>query len=88
MTVYSLPSPNDIFYKLNGGKFLCKIDLSEAYLLAKVDEEWSKLLAINMHKGLFKLNRLPFGLKVASSLLLQVMDTLLAGLEYVTPVKE
>ena len=81
---YLLPSPEDIFSKLNGGKVFSKTDLSEAYLQVKVDDECSKLLAINTHKGLSKLNRLPFRLKVAPSLFQQVMDTMLAGVEFAT----
>ena len=29
---YSLPSPEEVFNKLNGGKVFSKIDLSEAYI--------------------------------------------------------
>lgn len=36
----------------------------------------------NTHKSSFKLNQLPFGLKVAPSLFQQIMDTMLAGLEF------
>ena len=79
---YPLPSPEEIFAKLNGGKIFSKIDLSEAYLQVKVNEECSKILTINTHKGLFKFNRLPFGLKVAPSLFQQVMETMLAGLDF------
>ena len=50
----------------------------------KVNEECSKLLVINTHKGLFKLNHIPFVLTVALSLFQQVLDTMLAGLEFVT----
>ena len=57
--------------------------MSEDNLQVKVDEECSKLSAIDTHKGFFKLNRLPFGLKVAPTLL-QVMDIILAGLEFAT----
>ena len=39
-------------------------------------------LAFNMHKGLFFLQRLLFGLKVAPSLFQQIMDTMLAGLNF------
>ena len=81
---YHLPSPKDIFSKLNGGKVFSMIDLSEIYLQVKVDKECSKLLVINMHKGLFKLNHLPLELKVAPSLFQQVMDTMLAALEFAT----
>ena len=65
---YPLPTPEDIFSKLNGGKLFSKIDLSEAYLQVKVDEECSKYLTIHTHRGLYNLKRLSFGLKVAPSL--------------------
>ena len=81
---YPLPSLEGIFSKLSGDKVFSKIDLSEAYLQVKVDGKCRKLLVINTHKGLFKLNRIPFGLKVACSLFQQVMDMMLAGLEFVT----
>ena len=47
----------------------------------EVDDESSKILTINTHKGLNKLNRLPFRLKVSPSLFQQVKDTMLAGLD-------
>lgn len=79
---YPLPSPEDVFVKLNGGKIFSKIDLSDAYLQVRVDEDCAKYLTINTHKGLYKFNRLPFGLKVAPSLFQQIMDTMLADLEF------
>lgn len=79
---YPLPSPEDIFTKLNGGKIFSKIDLSEAYLQVKVSEECSKYLCINTHLGLFRLKRPPFGLKVAPVLFQQIMDTMLADLGF------
>ena len=78
---YPLPSPEDIFTKLNRSRVFSKLDLSKAYLQVKVSEECSKYLAINMHEGIFKLTRLPFGLVVAPSLFQQIMDTMLAGME-------
>ena len=44
-------------------------------------DEFSTVLTITTHKGLFKLNRIPFGLKVALSLFQQVRDTTLACLD-------
>ena len=79
---YPLPSPEDIFTKLNGGKIFSKIGLSEAYLQVKVSEECSKYLCIITHLGLFRLKRLPFGLKVAPALFQQIMDTMLADLGF------
>ena len=81
---YPLPSPEDIFVSLNGGKIFSKLDLSDAHLQVKVEEEYSKLLTINTHKGLYKFNRLPFGLKVSTSIFQQIMDTVLAGLDFAT----
>ena len=56
--------------------------MSEAYLEVKVDEECSKYPTIHTHRGLYTLKRLPFGLKVAPSLFQQIMDAMLAALEY------
>ena len=48
----------------------------------EVNDECSKVLTINTHKGLYKLNRLPFGLKVAHRLFQQFMDTMLESLDF------
>ena len=57
-----------------------KLDLSEA--LPSGCEECLKYLTMNMHKGIFRLSHLPFGLKVAPSLFQQIMDTMLTDMEY------
>ncbi|CAH8448460.1 unnamed protein product [Schistosoma curassoni] len=74
---YPLPLPEDLFAKLNGGKLFAKLDLSEAYLQIPVADESKNLLTINTHKGLFRYNRLPFGVKTAPSIFQQIMDTML-----------
>ena len=61
-----------LFAKLNGDKVFSKIDLSDAYLQMEVDD---KVLTINTHKVCTRL-------KVAPSLFQQVMDTMLAGLDF------
>ena len=81
---YPLPNPEEIFNKLNGGKIFSKIDLSDAYLQIEVDEESSKLLCVNTHRGLYKYNRLAFGVKVAPAIFQQVMDTMQDDLDYAT----
>ncbi|PIO76779.1 reverse transcriptase, partial [Teladorsagia circumcincta] len=78
---HPLPTPDDIFAKLNGGKFFSQLDLAEAYLQMEVDEESRLLLTINTHRGLYRLNRLPFGVKAAPAIFQQQMDTLTAGLD-------
>ena len=83
---YPLPiqSPEEIFNKLNGGKIFSKINLSDTYLQIEVNEERSKLLCINTHRGLYKYNRLAFGVKVTPAIFQQVMDTQLDNLDYTT----
>ena len=81
---YLLPSPEEIFNKLNGGKVFSKIDLSDAYLQIEVDEESSKLFCINTHRGLYKYTRLAFGVKVAPAIFQQVMNIMLGDLDYAT----
>ena len=51
---YPLPSPGEVFNKLDRGKVFSEIDLSEAYLMIPVEENSSKLLCINTHRGLYK----------------------------------
>ena len=79
---YPLPTPEDIFSKLNGGKLFTKIDLSDAYLQVPVDDSCSDLLCINSHRGLFKFNRLAFGVKVAPAIFQHIMDTMLQNLDF------
>ena len=81
---YPQPSPEEIFTKLNGGRYFSKIYLSEAYLQIPTDEESSKLLCISTHGGLFKYGRLLFGVKTAPAVFQQIMDTMIAGLDFTT----
>ena len=79
---YPLPSPDEVFSKLNGGKIFSKIDLNDAYLQVPMEENSSRLLCINTHRGLFKFERLAFGVKVTLAIFQQVMDTVLGGLDF------
>ncbi|VDN26003.1 unnamed protein product [Gongylonema pulchrum] len=47
----------------------------------QVDEGSRELLTINTHRGLYRYNRLPFGVKSAPGIFQQIMDTMLAGLK-------
>ena len=78
---YPLPTP-EVFKKLNGGVVFSNVDLINAYLQISVEEECSKLLCINTHRGLYMFERLVFGVSFAPVMFRQVMDTLLGGLEF------
>ena len=79
---YPLPSPEEVFNKLNGGKLFSKIDLSKAYLQIPVEENGSKLLCIDTLRRLYKFDRLVFGIHVAPTIFQQVMDTMLSGFDF------
>ncbi|PIO75512.1 reverse transcriptase [Teladorsagia circumcincta] len=78
---YPLPMPEDIFASLNGGTIFSQIDLSDAYLQLELSEESKKKVVINTHKGLFRYNRLPFGIKTAPGIFQQVMNKMVGGLQ-------
>lgn len=78
-SIHPLPTPEDIFAKLNSSMIFSKLDLSDAHLQIKVVEKYSKFLTVNTHKIIYKYNKLPFGLKVAPAIFHQVIDTMLAN---------
>ena len=79
---YPLPSSEEVFNKLNGGRVFSKIDLSEAHLYIPVEENSSKLVCINTHRRLYKFDRLVFGIKVVANIFQLVMDTMLSGFDF------
>ncbi|KFD46168.1 hypothetical protein M513_12942, partial [Trichuris suis] len=79
---HPIPSPEDLYQALEGGMKYSKLDLSDAYLQLELDEESKKILVINTHKGLFRYNRLPFGVSAAPSIFQRTMDRMLEGLPH------
>ena len=78
---HPLPTMDDVFTKLNGGTVFSQIDFAEAYHQVEVTEKGKELLTINTHKGLFRYNRLPFGVKSAPGIFQQIIDTMITGLD-------
>ncbi|XGW21465.1 hypothetical protein V3C99_004430 [Haemonchus contortus] len=78
---HPLPSPDDVFAKLNGGTAFTQIDFADAYLQIEVEDEAKELLTINTHRGLLRYNRLPFGVKSAPGIFQQIIDSMICGLE-------
>jgi len=58
--------------------------MSHVYLQLPVGDKPQEYLTINTHKGLFKYNRLPFGVSSAPAIFQCSMETLLQGLEGVS----
>ena len=83
MDQYPLPKPDDLFASLAGGKQFTKLDLSQAYQQLQLDEDSVKYATINTHRGLYQVNRLPFGIASAPAMFQQLMDTILQGIPHV-----
>ncbi|KHN82203.1 Uncharacterized protein K02A2.6, partial [Toxocara canis] len=82
LSKHPLPVPDDIFATLNGGRIFTKLDLSDAYLQAELDDESKKLCTINTHRGLYQYQRLPFGVKSAPGIFQSIMDKMLSELPF------
>ena len=75
-----MPKQDDLFATLAGGKKFSKIDLTHAYQQLNLDEKSRPLVTVNSHQGLYRYNRLPFGVASAPALFQRVMDTVLQGI--------
>lgn len=71
-----LPSAEDLFAELNGGKFFSQLNQAKACLQIPVEEASQDLSTINIVKGLPKVERLTFGTKKAPKVFQRRMDTL------------
>lgn len=74
---YPLPRIEEVFASLQGGRIFTKLDLSNAYNQLLLDENSQRLCAWSTHIGLFKMKRLPFGVKPASAIFQKTIENLL-----------
>ena len=77
---YPIPKLDDLYTKLAGGQTFTELDLSHAYEQMLVDENSREFLTINTHKGLFRYNRLPYGVSSAPGIFQRTMEGLLQGI--------
>ena len=77
---YPIPLVEDLYASMSGGKCFTKLDLSQAYLQLQLDEDSKAYVTINTHKGLFRYNRMPFGISSAPAIFQRCMENLLQGL--------
>ena len=82
--VYPLPRIGELFANLAGGKSFTKLDLAEAYQQIPLEDTSKQYVTINTYKGLYRYNRLPFGVSAAPSIFQRVMENLLQGIPCVS----
>uniref|UniRef100_A0A5S6QLZ6 Reverse transcriptase domain-containing protein n=1 Tax=Trichuris muris TaxID=70415 RepID=A0A5S6QLZ6_TRIMR len=81
---YPVPLAEQLFSTLARGRF-ANIDLAQAYQLLEVDAASAEAQALVMHKGLFRVKRLQFGVSTAPGIFQHFMDTRLASIPGVLP---
>ena len=82
--MYPLPTVEELFANLSGGKFFSKLDTSNAYLQLPLHDESKQYITVNTHRGLFQYNRLLFGVSSAPAIFQHYMETLMQGLRNVS----
>jgi hypothetical protein len=79
--VYPLPRIDDLLASLSTSTVFTALDLTNAYGQIELTEESKQILVLNTHQGLYKMNRLPFGVSSAPSIFQSIMDNILSGLQ-------
>ncbi|KAK6760950.1 hypothetical protein RB195_022139 [Necator americanus] len=85
---HPLPTAEHVFTKLNGEQLFTHINFAEAYLQVEVEEESKGMLTIKTHRGLYRYNRLPFGVKSVPGIFQHIMDSMICGLEGVAAYQD
>ncbi|MGI9484275.1 MAG: reverse transcriptase domain-containing protein [Geminicoccaceae bacterium] len=81
--VYPLPRIEDIFDTLEGHKYFTAIDLAKGFWQICLDEQSKHKAAFTTIYGQYQYRRLPFGLATSPGAFQKVMNTVLAGLNWV-----
>lgn len=66
---YPIPKTADLYATLARGQEFTKLDLNQAYQQIQLDEDSKRYVTINTHKGLFRYNRLPYGVSSSPGIL-------------------
>ena len=85
LTQYPLPHMEEIFERLSGGTIYSKLDLRDAYLQVELDEESKRHVVITTHKGLYRYNRLCFGIASAPAIFQGIIEQILQSVKGVQP---
>lgn len=80
---YPIPKIEHLFAKLNKGQYFSKLDLSQAYAQIELTDESKALTVLNTHKGLFQMNRLPYGVASSPGIFQRIIESIFAGMNNV-----
>jgi len=74
---HPLPTHDELFAKMASCKIFSKIDLKQAYLQLELCEEDKEILTLNTPKGLYKCNRLMYGVASAPAIWQRTIENIL-----------
>ena len=77
---HPLSTVDEIFSKMAGGNKFTKIYLNKAYLHLEFKSEMREYLTLNTHRGLYKCNRLMFGVASAPAIWQRAIEQILQGI--------
>ena len=77
---HPIPKIEELLARLDNGEKFTKLDLSDAYLQVKLDEQSKNLVTINTPLGLFRYNRMPFSISNAPAIFQRIIDQVIAGI--------
>jgi transposase InsO family protein len=77
---HPLPKLDELLDKLRGGVVYSKVDLADAYLQLELQDDAKKLCVINTPFGLYRYNRMCFGVASSPAQFQRCMDTMIADL--------
>ncbi|CAF1667312.1 unnamed protein product, partial [Adineta ricciae] len=77
---HPIPNIDELLTRLNNGEKFTKLDLTDAYLQVELDDNSKQLVVINTPLGLFRYNRMPFGIANAPAIFQRIMDQVLSGI--------
>jgi len=78
---HPLPTTDELFVKLAHGKKFSKIDLKQAYLQLEIAPEYREILTLSTCKGLYKVNRLMYGIAPGPAIWQREIENILQDIE-------
>ena len=85
LTHYPLPDIKEMFERLSGEAVYLKLYLPDAYLQVELDKESKWHVVITTHKGLYRYNRLCFGIASAPAITHGIIEQILQPVKGVQP---
>jgi hypothetical protein len=85
---YSIPTCDDLIYKLNGCKVFSKIDLRAGYHQLEFDPRSRHVTTLSTHIGNFRYKRLNFSINTAAEIFQRKIEEIISDIELAINVSD